>query len=68
MTLWATITNGNTSDLAPLYTTTLPIFRGVGVQGAKPLTGVTAVSPGSSHAQSPLSLHGRTTASLVHSA
>ncbi len=28
MTLWATITNENTSDLAPLYTTTLLIFGG----------------------------------------
>ncbi len=32
MTLRATITNGNTSDLAPLYTTTLLISRGVGVE------------------------------------
>ncbi len=31
MTLRATITDENTSDLAPLYTTTLLIFRGVGV-------------------------------------
>ncbi len=32
MTLWVTITNENTSDLAPLYTTTLLIFRGVEVE------------------------------------
>ncbi len=33
MTLRATITNENTSDLAPLYTTTFLIFGGVEVQG-----------------------------------
>ncbi len=33
MTLWVTITNENTSDLAPLYTTTLLVFIRVGVQG-----------------------------------
>ncbi len=32
MTLRATITNENTSELAPLYTTTLLIFRGVEVE------------------------------------
>ncbi len=32
MTLWVTITNENTSDLAPLYTTTLLVFIRVGVR------------------------------------
>ncbi len=74
MTLWATIMNENTSDLAPLYTTTLRIFRGVGVQGRpsphpmpSPTRGEGALCMLSAQRQapdgvtgfSPLSLHGR---------